>query len=74
MERSNMICCLVGWYCGRNPSIHGADLKIKIDNHLIAHNLQPLTKEDTQLLEDLLAEQMIFVMSAGFNREMRRKV
>jgi hypothetical protein len=72
MERTNLICCLLGWYCGRNPNILGEDLKILIDQHLIQCNLGPLTTQDIALLEELLADQMVSVMGAGMNREMRR--
>ncbi len=75
MERSNLICVLVGWFSAKNPGIQGNDLKIEIDNSLIESKLTPLGTEpdDNQLLEELLGEVMISVMGKGVNRETRRK-
>lgn len=73
MERDKLICCLVGLYCGQDKHIQVADLKIKIDNHLIACNLVPVTtQEDADLLQDLLDETIWSVLSKGVNRQMRR--
>lgn len=65
---------LVGWYSGKNPSITGTDLKISIDQHLIRCNEPPMDVNDTELLDQLLAETMWSVLSQGINRNIRRSV
>ena len=76
MERSNFICCLVGFLTAKHPSISSTDLKIKIDERLFESQMTPLGTEphDTDLLQDLLDETMFSVMGRGINRNMRRSV
>mgnify|MGYP001568658543 CR=1 FL=1 len=76
MERSNLICCLVGFFTAKHPSISSDDLKIEIDNRLIESQMTPLGTEpnDSNLLQDLLDETIFSVMGRGINRSQRRSV
>jgi len=76
MERSNLICCLVGKFSALKPDITAEDLRIKIDQHLQECNLTPLgtEKNDVELLQELLDETMISVLGAGINRKTRRSM
>jgi len=75
MERSNLICMLVGWFTAKKQDITADDLRIQIDQSLTDSKLTTLGTEpnDLQLLEELLGETMISVMGKGINRETRRK-
>src|SRR3990172_3645360 len=55
MERSRLICSLIGYYTGKNPSITAKDLQIQVDNHLLDSNLPILgsEKDDLEILSDL---------------------
>lgn len=74
MERSNLICMLIGWHTATDHDIDGADLKIKVDNSLINAHFTPLGTEpnDLQLIDELLGETMMYVMGQGYNRQQRR--
>ena len=74
MERSNLICCLVGFFTANNPSISSSDLKIQIDDHLIKCHFTPLGQEenDLSLMDDLLNETIFSILAQGFNRKDRR--
>ena len=76
MERSNFICCLVGYITAKHTSISSTDLKIKIDERLFESQMTPLGTEshDTDLLQDLLDETMYSVMGRGINRKLRRNM
>lgn len=75
MERSNLICMLVGWFTAKKPDITANDLRIQIDQSLTDSKLTTIGTEpnDLQLLQELLGEAMISVMGKGINRETRRK-
>lgn len=75
MERSYLICMLVGWFTAKKPDIKADDLRIQIDQSLTDSKLTTLGSEpnDVQLLEELLGETMISVLGKGINRETRRK-
>lgn len=75
MERSNLICMLVGWFTAKKPDITPDDLRIQIDQSLTDSKLTTLGTEpnDLQLLEELLGETMISVLGKGINRKTRRK-
>lgn len=72
IERSNLIAMLVGYSVANNKNIDGSDLKIVLDNHLIKCHQQPLGKEDTELLQQVLDELIISVLGQGLNRKDRR--
>jgi len=74
MERSYLICSLLGWFCAKEPRIDGMDLKIKIDQVLTDSKFTSLGTEDTdmQLIEEINAELLMSVMGRGFNRKDRR--
>ena len=74
MERSNLICMLVGWHTAKNPNMNHVDLKIEIDNDLLNAKFTPLGTEDKdlQLMDELLGETMMYVIGKGYNRKDRR--
>jgi len=74
MQRSYLICSLLGWFCAKEPGIDGPDLKIKIDQVLADSKFTGLGTEDTdmQLLEEVNAELLMSVMGRRFNRRDRR--
>lgn len=74
MERSRLICCLVGKYSALDNTIKANDLRIKIDQHLEKFNMMPIGQEegDEELMQDLLDETIFSVLSAGVNRKTRR--
>lgn len=76
MERSYLICSLLGWFCAKEPSIDGSDLKIKIDQVLTDSKFTTLGTEDTdmQLLDEVNAELLMSVMGRRWNRKDRRSV
>ena len=73
MERSRLICSLIGYYTGKNPSITAKDLQIQVDNHLLDSTLPILgsEKDDLEILSDLNDETFFSVLSWS-NRPMRR--
>ncbi len=75
MERNYLICSLIGWFCAKESSINGSDLRIKIDQVLINSKFTPLGTEpsDLQLLDEAAAELLMSVMGRGFNRKDRRE-
>lgn len=75
MERSNLICMLVGWYSATDHTMNADDLRIKIDNALMKSHFTPIGTEDNdlQLLDELLGETMMYVMGQGINRQQRRQ-
>jgi len=74
MERNYLICGLLGWFCAKEPSIDGVDLKIKIDQVLEESGFTLLGTEndDLQLLDEMVAEFLMSVMGRKFNRQDRR--
>lgn len=76
MERSNLICCLVGYFTAKHPTISSIDLRIMIDQRLQESQLTLLGHEenDINLMQDLLDETIFSVMGRGINREQRRSV
>lgn len=76
MERSNLICMLVGWHSAKNPNVDAVDLKILIDNSLMESKFTPIGTElnDLDLLKELSAEAMMSVFGKGINRKTRRNV
>ena len=75
MERSYLICSLLGWFCAKEPGLSGSDLKIKIDQALADSKFTPLGTEDTdmQLLDETAAELLMSVIGRGRNRKDRRQ-
>lgn len=75
MERSNLICMLVGWFTATDNTMDSGDLKIKIDNALMESHFTPIgtEKNDLQLMDELLGETMMYVIGKGYNRKDRRK-
>lgn len=75
MERRNLICLLVGWHSAKNQNLEAGDVKILIDNELMDAKFTPLGTEsgDVELLQELLAETMMYVIGKGYNRKDRRK-
>ena len=76
MERSNFICCLVGFLTAKHPNISGKDLRIIIDQRLLESQLGIIGSEsnDENLFQDLLDETIFSVMGRGINRDQRRSV
>lgn len=74
MERNYLICMLIGQNVAANNSINSDDLKIQIDESLAKCCFTPLGTEegDTQLLDELLGETMMYVIGQGINRKQRR--
>jgi len=75
MERNYLICSLIGWFCAKESSIGGSDLKIKIDQVLADSKFTSLGTEDTdmQLLDETAAELLMSVIGRGYNRKDRRQ-
>ena len=75
MERNYLICSLIGWFCAKEPSINGSDLRIKIDQSLADSKFTPLGTEDTdtQLLDEVSGELLMSVIGRGYNRKDRRQ-
>ena len=75
MERNYLICSLIGWFCAKESSINGSDLKIKIDQTLTDSKFTPLGTEhtDMQLLDEVTAELLMSVIGRGINRKNRRQ-
>lgn len=74
IERGKLICMLVGKFTERNPRIEAQDLRIQIDQHLLACNQSILGIDDNQLLQDLIDETILSVLGQGINRQQRRSV
>ncbi len=76
MERNYLISGLMGWFCAKEPSIDGADLKVKIDQVLAdsGFTLLGTEKDDMQLLDEMVAEFLMSVMGRKFNRKDRRQI
>ena len=76
MERNYLICGLLGWFCAKEPSIDGPDLKVKVDQVLkdSGFTLLGTEKDDLQLLDEMIAEFLMSVMGRKFNRSDRRTV
>ena len=75
MERTYLICGLVGFFCAENNSLDAIDLKIKIDQALESAGF-PLIgseKNDTLLLDEFAAELLMSIMGRGYNRTQRRE-
>lgn len=73
-ERERLICFLAGFYMGQNlNNIEG--LAQKIEQHLINSNQPPLDKEDSEVFNELLAEQIysVFTKHGYINRATKRK-
>lgn len=75
MERSYLICALVGWFSAKHKSLDGNDLKIMIDQRLIESGFTSLgsEKDDDQLLLEMESELLMSLMGAGANRKDRRQ-
>ncbi len=75
MQRNYLISGLMGWFCAKESSIDGTDLKIKIDQVLkeSGFTLLGTEKDDMQLLDEMIAEFLMSVMGRKFNRKDRRK-
>jgi len=75
MERSYLICGLIGQFCAENQSMDSTDLKIKIDQVLTASGFTILGTEedDTQLLDEMIGEFQMSLIGRKFNRNDRRK-
>lgn len=75
MERSHLICTLIGRITNQDESINADDLRYEIDQRLEKCCLPLLGQEkgDLELLDEVLAECMIYVMGQKINRRMRRK-
>jgi len=75
MERNYLICSLIGWFCAKESSIGGSDLKIKIDQVLADSKFTSIGTEDTdmQLLDETAAELLMSVIGRGYNRKDRRQ-
>lgn len=76
LERERLICFLVGYYHGLTKTIRVEDLIIQINNHLLECNQPQLNQEDTQVLQELVAEQMYLAISKhGYiNRKQQRSL
>ena len=75
MERTYLICGLVGFFSAEDSSIDAIDLKIKIDQALESSGF-PLIgseKSDTQLLDEFSAELLMSIIGRGYNRTQRRE-
>ena len=67
---------LIGQYVAEHrQNVTTEDLQYYIDESLLKSCMTPLGTEtgDTQLLEELLGETMIYVMGQGINRKQRRR-
>ncbi len=76
MERSWLICALLGKYCEKEKNITSEDLKYKIDEYLIESKFTPLGSEpsDLQMLDEMIGELIMSSVGRGFNRQDRRRV
>jgi len=75
IERERLICTLIGYYIGENKNlVSGKELRIAVDQHLVNCNQTPMTVEENGLMQDLLDEIQISVLSKGINRKTRRLV
>ena len=74
MERTWLICAMLGWYCAREKNISSQDLREKIDQFLIDSKFTPLGTEDGDLalLDEMIAELTMSTIGRGFNRYDRR--
>ena len=75
MERNYLICGLIGWFCAKDPGIDGIDLNIKIDQVLqdSGFTLIGTEKDDTQLLDEMIAEFLLSLIGRNINRQDRRR-
>ena len=75
MERTWLICAMLGWYCAREKNISSQDLREKIDQFLIDSKFTPLGTEDGDLalLDEMIAELTMSTIGRGFNRHDRRR-
>ena len=75
MERTFLICGLIGFFCAQDKELDGIDLKIKVDQTLESAGFPLLgtDKNDDQLLNEFSSELLISIMGRGFNRADRRK-
>lgn len=76
MERTWLICGMLGYFCEKIPNITSQDLKLKIDNFLLDSKFTPLGTEegDLQLLDEMISELTMSALGRGFNRSDRRKI
>lgn len=73
MERSKLICCLVGWHSALGHMTVDS-LRIQIDQDLNDAQLPCIgtETEDLQTLQDLLDETVMSVYGKHINRKQRR--
>jgi hypothetical protein len=75
MERSNIISFLIGRFRGKYPNDPDPrNVRIYVDQMMIMFNLPPLTNDDNELLKQLVDEVSISMLSAGANRQERRRL
>lgn len=75
MERTWLICALLGKYCEKEKNITSEDLRYKIDQYLIdsGFTLLGTEKNDLQLLDEMIGELIMSSIGKGFNRQDRRR-
>jgi len=75
MERTWLICAMLGWFCAKEKNITSQDLREKIDQFLTDSKFTPLGTEDgdLQLLDEMIGELTMASVGRGFNRADRRK-
>ncbi len=76
MERSHLICGLIGQFCAEDQSVDSLDLRVKIDQVLIDSGFTVLGSEegDTELLDEMIGEFQMSLIGRGYNRKDRRKI
>ncbi len=75
MERTWLICGMLGWFCAKQPRITSDDLRYKINEFLFQSKFTPLGTEkgDLQLLDEMISELTMSALGRGFNRKDRRQ-
>lgn len=75
MERTWLICGMLGWFCAKEPRITSDNLRYKIDEFLTQSKFTPLGTEkgDLQLLDEMISELTMSALGRGFNRKNRRQ-
>ena len=74
MERNYLICMLIGQLVEKGARTSD-ELKEEIDKSLLKCCFTPLGTEegDSQLLDELIGETMMYVIGQGINRKQRRE-
>ena len=76
MQRSHLICGLIGQFCKEDKSIDSLDLHVMIDQVLIDSGFTILGSEegDTELLDEMIGEFQMSLIGRGYNRKDRRNI